>query len=630
MVCSGKRTYDDMMTEANYSNGSFASNCSDGRSMGVAAPFGQRHLSVAQERELHEKLNRDVDVRNIMERQGQGRQKVFYLEHHTVVEIANDVFGPSGWKDAMNPPQIVYQSNNDGRWSVGVYVTLKVTLANGASHEDVGWGDAKNMPDRGDAIEKAIKQAVSDARKRALRNFGRACGLSLYDKTFTKDMNVKKRKAAVEDCQLPTVSPSASASVSSSSSTTSPAGSPCPPGTVPEFNHLKATVQHVSAFAPSKPSSSQAPSPQRECAAEQSGKNPVSSPSILTNQQPHQQSVQPQPHQPQQQIQLSQYGNQQRQQQHQQQEQQQREQQQQQQQNQGQENQQQQRQAQATPQGLHQQALVKLNKPPNRAPLNQNNASLHQAMQQSSKPASQQPPQIPQRTNSAGSQKQMSRTPSPQPQPHHQFQPQQPRQQQQVTRPVGQLPGQQRQPSNGQLPLPLNSAQRQQHQQDQQHPRPGMQQNRPNASGVRSQSGPQNPNMQNRSSVALLGANNVPPRRSGQPMNGMTQRVNANVNQAASSSIQQNRPQGQSQQRPPLMSQQQQQQQQQRRACWSQQQQQQQQGAPVSRQPVQQNQSFAKPSSSAPLVNRNNSPDSQVSDQSGSSVGLKAPPPTQA
>mmetsp|Transcript_5175 Transcript_5175/g.10735 ORF Transcript_5175/g.10735 Transcript_5175/m.10735 type:complete len:99 (+) Transcript_5175:1-297(+) len=96
MVCSGKRTYDDMMTEANYSNGSFASNCSDGRSMGVAAPFGQRHLSVAQERELHEKLNRDVDVRNIMERQGQGRQKVFYLEHHTVVEIANDVFGPSG------------------------------------------------------------------------------------------------------------------------------------------------------------------------------------------------------------------------------------------------------------------------------------------------------------------------------------------------------------------------------------------------------------------------------------------------------------------------------------------------------------------------------------------------------
>jgi recombination DNA repair RAD52 pathway protein len=48
---------------------------------------------------------------------------------------------------------------------------MRVTLKDGTFHEDVGYGDAK-LKGKADSLEKARKQAVSDARKRALRLFG--------------------------------------------------------------------------------------------------------------------------------------------------------------------------------------------------------------------------------------------------------------------------------------------------------------------------------------------------------------------------------------------------------------------------------------------------------------------------
>ena len=72
-----------------------------------------------------------------------------------------------------------------GRFSVGVTAVVRVTLKDGTFHEDVGYGTAEN-PKRGPAIEKAKKEAVSDARKRCLRLYGDALGNCLYDKSHLK------------------------------------------------------------------------------------------------------------------------------------------------------------------------------------------------------------------------------------------------------------------------------------------------------------------------------------------------------------------------------------------------------------------------------------------------------------
>lgn len=58
-------------------------------------------------------------------------------------------------------------------------------MKDGTSHEDVGYGTGEN-PRRGLAIGNAKKEAVSDARKRALRLFGDALGNCLYDKDHLK------------------------------------------------------------------------------------------------------------------------------------------------------------------------------------------------------------------------------------------------------------------------------------------------------------------------------------------------------------------------------------------------------------------------------------------------------------
>lgn len=68
---------------------------------------------------------------------------------------------------------------------MGVTAVVRVTLKDGTFHEDVGYGTAE-MPKRGQAIEKAKKEAVSDARKRVLRLYGDALGNCLYDKNHLK------------------------------------------------------------------------------------------------------------------------------------------------------------------------------------------------------------------------------------------------------------------------------------------------------------------------------------------------------------------------------------------------------------------------------------------------------------
>ncbi|KAL4263815.1 RAD52 family protein [Pleurotus pulmonarius] len=74
------------------------------------------------------------------------------------------------------------------RHNVGVTAIVRVTLRDGVFHEDVGYGVVENAKSKGAALDKCKKEAVTDAIKRALRNFGNLLGNCLYDKAYTQEI----------------------------------------------------------------------------------------------------------------------------------------------------------------------------------------------------------------------------------------------------------------------------------------------------------------------------------------------------------------------------------------------------------------------------------------------------------
>ncbi len=127
-----------------------------------------------------EQLEARIDERRVHTRRKQGIE-LRYLEGHDVIEMANTVFGYHAWSYQLTKLEMTA-----GVWLATV--RLVVTPADGETvqREDVGVGipavprDANEASP--DAQETAIKGAVTDALKRALRTFGNAFGNSLYDK----------------------------------------------------------------------------------------------------------------------------------------------------------------------------------------------------------------------------------------------------------------------------------------------------------------------------------------------------------------------------------------------------------------------------------------------------------------
>lgn len=107
-----------------------------------------------------------------------------YVDGHHVVTEANRIFGFDGWSYEIT--RLVETSRIEtagGQSRVSYLCTVKVhvgdTFKEGSA---VGMGAGK--PDNiGDVIESAVKEAETDALKRALRTYGNTFGLALYDKT---------------------------------------------------------------------------------------------------------------------------------------------------------------------------------------------------------------------------------------------------------------------------------------------------------------------------------------------------------------------------------------------------------------------------------------------------------------
>lgn len=112
-----------------------------------------------------------------------------YVESWHAEAEANRIFGYDGWSSVVLNFNCVVErerklgsSNNqyDG-WGVSYIATVRVT-AGGEVRDGVGAGHGMDK-DLGLAHESALKEAASDAEKRALKTFGNQFGLALYDKT---------------------------------------------------------------------------------------------------------------------------------------------------------------------------------------------------------------------------------------------------------------------------------------------------------------------------------------------------------------------------------------------------------------------------------------------------------------
>ena len=113
-------------------------------------------------------------------------KKLSYVEGWWVISEANRIFGFDGWdqelieiRQVQEKPRTIGSAKKDG-WGVTYTARVRITV-NGIVREGVGAGHGIDV-DLGLAHESAIKEAATDAMKRAMITFGNAFGLALYDK----------------------------------------------------------------------------------------------------------------------------------------------------------------------------------------------------------------------------------------------------------------------------------------------------------------------------------------------------------------------------------------------------------------------------------------------------------------
>ena len=135
-------------------------------------------------------LSAPFDLANVRQREP-GCSRVNYLEGWQVIAEANRIFGFDGWQRQTIAVRCVAQAERlIGRdqkpgWGVTYTARVRVTVTAGGLppliREGSGAGHGIDV-DLGQAHESALKEAETDAMKRALMTFGNPFGLALYDK----------------------------------------------------------------------------------------------------------------------------------------------------------------------------------------------------------------------------------------------------------------------------------------------------------------------------------------------------------------------------------------------------------------------------------------------------------------
>lgn len=117
--------------------------------------------------------------REAVKGRSQAGQTLSYLETWYVIDKMNEIFGNLNWNSDTT---FIQEISGQERPTYIARVRISVLLANGlvVFKDGMGYGSGKGGKD---AHEMGVKEAESDALKRAAMKFGKALGLALYDKT---------------------------------------------------------------------------------------------------------------------------------------------------------------------------------------------------------------------------------------------------------------------------------------------------------------------------------------------------------------------------------------------------------------------------------------------------------------
>lgn len=136
--------------------------------------------------EMTKRLSAPLDPKHVAKRDQAG-QSLSYVEGWHVIAEANRIFGFDGWtRETIEFRCVSERERKIGRqqkegFGVTYIAKVRVTV-NGVVRDGCGSGHGIST-DLGECHESALKEAETDAMKRAFMTFGNPFGLALYDKT---------------------------------------------------------------------------------------------------------------------------------------------------------------------------------------------------------------------------------------------------------------------------------------------------------------------------------------------------------------------------------------------------------------------------------------------------------------
>ncbi|MDH3376195.1 MAG: RAD52 family DNA repair protein [Gammaproteobacteria bacterium] len=150
-------------------------------------------MSLFSEQQIVE-LNTDLDAKHVTKR-AKGKVNLSYVEGWHVIAEANRIFGFGEWDRETLDLEMLGDPTENARGNavVSYMARCRITVrgeGGAVVREGCGFGNGF-AKDAGEAHESAIKEAETDAMKRALMTFGWPFGLALYDKTQEHVANLK-------------------------------------------------------------------------------------------------------------------------------------------------------------------------------------------------------------------------------------------------------------------------------------------------------------------------------------------------------------------------------------------------------------------------------------------------------
>jgi hypothetical protein len=165
-----------------------------------------------------EALTAKLDSRHVRTRKQEGLELSYIEGWHAIAE-ANRIFGFDGWSRETLELRCVWEGSRRTHrgerpacaYIAKVRITVRAQDGDGAAialvvREGTGAGHGVGMT-LGDAHESAIKEAETDATKRALATFGSPFGLALYDRERREVAVFVEPEADAEQAPQPAVSP---------------------------------------------------------------------------------------------------------------------------------------------------------------------------------------------------------------------------------------------------------------------------------------------------------------------------------------------------------------------------------------------------------------------------------------